>query len=188
MRSRLFLCLLVCAVAAALLILPGAAVRAQAPPAVSENAVKAAFLVKFGSFVEWPPGTFARADQPLVIGISGDDTIAAELDRLATGRSVDGHPLAVKRLAEGAPTAGVHILYLAARRESRLQDALEAAAGPVLTVTSQPGALALGSVLNFITEEGRVRFAASLTSAEARNLKLSARLLAVAQAVEGRAR
>jgi hypothetical protein len=187
MRSRLFLCLLLCAAAAALL-LPGTAARAQALPGVSENAVKAAFLLKFGSFVEWPAGTFARADQPLVIGISGDDAIAAELERLATGRSVDGHPLAVKRLAEGAPAAGVHILYLAARRDSRLQDALEAAAGPVLTVTSQPGALALGSVLNFMAHEGRVRFAASLTSAEARNLKLSARLLAVAQAVEGRAR
>lgn len=186
MRSRLFACVLVCAAVAALLLASPAA-RAQAPP-VSEKSVKAAFLLKFGSFVEWPPGTITRADQPLVIGISGDDAIAAELERLAAGRTVDGHPLAVKRLAEGAPTAGLHILFIAARRESRLQDALEDATGPILTVTSQPGALALGSVLNFITEEGRVRFAASLASAEARNLRLSARLLAVAQSVEGRPR
>ena len=50
----------------------------------------------------------------------------------------------------------------------------------------QPGALRLGSVLNFSADGGRVRFSASLASAEARNLKLSARLLTVAQAVEGR--
>jgi hypothetical protein len=43
-------------------------------------------------------------------------------------------------------------------------------------------------VLNFVEDEGHVRFAASLVSADARKLKLSARLLAVAQEVEGRAR
>jgi hypothetical protein len=41
-------------------------------------------------------------------------------------------------------------------------------------------------VLHFTQEEGRVRFNASLTAAAARNLKLSAKLLAVAQQVEGR--
>ncbi len=185
MRGRLFLCMLVCTAAALLLAIPA---RAQAPAAVTESAVKAAFLLKFGSFVEWPAGTFARADQPLVIGISGDEAVAVELERLAAGHTIDGRPLVVKRVAEAAPAGGVHILYLGARRDARLREAMGSAPGPILIVTSQPGARALGSVLNFVVDAGRMRFNASITSAEARNLKLSARLLAVAQDVEGRAK
>jgi hypothetical protein len=41
-------------------------------------------------------------------------------------------------------------------------------------------------VLCFTRDEDRVRFVASLRAAAARRLKLSARLLAVAQQVEGR--
>ena len=43
-----------------------------------------------------------------------------------------------------------------------------------------------GPVLFFTEEEGRVRFAASLPAAAARGLRLSSKLLAVAQKVEGR--
>ncbi|HSH92211.1 MAG TPA: YfiR family protein [Ramlibacter sp.] len=159
--------------------------QSAAPP---ESAVKAAFLFKFAAFIEWPPGTFQRADQPLVIGISDDDDIADDLEQLTRGRTAEGRPVSIRRVAEGSAAAGVHILFISQRRDTRLKDAIDAVAGPVLIVTEQPGALRLGSVINFTTESGRVRFSASLTSAEARNLKLSARLLAVAQSIEGRVR
>jgi hypothetical protein len=159
--------------------------QSAAPP---ESSVKAAFLFKFAAFIEWPPGTFQRPDQPLVIGISDDDDIADDLEQLARGRTTEGRPVTVRRIGDGPVPAGIHILFLGQRRDSRLKDAIDSVTGPVLIVTEQPGALRLGSVINFTTESGRVRFSASLTSAEARSLKLSARLLAVAQAIEGRAR
>jgi hypothetical protein len=160
---------------------------AQPAPSARESAVKAAFLYKFAAFVEWPPGTFERADQPLVIGVSGDDDIADDLEQLVADRS-DKRPVSVRRVHDEASISGVHVLFVARRREARLRETLNAVKGPVLLVTEQPGALRLGSVLNFSEEGGRVRFGASLTSAEARNLKLSARLLAVAQVIEGRNR
>jgi hypothetical protein len=164
---------------------PGGA-SAQPAPVARASAVKAAFLYKFAAFVEWPRGTLAP-QQPLVIGVSGDEDVASDLEQLAASRAED-RPVVVRRVAEGAPVQGVHILFLASRREGRLQEAIDAVKGAVLIVTEQPGALQLGSVLNFSFEAGRVRFGASLPAAEARGLKLSARLLAVAQAVEGRAR
>jgi hypothetical protein len=162
--------------------LPGGASAQSGPPA-RESAVKAAFLYKFPAFVEWPPGTFAGPQQPLVIAVSGDDEVAADLEQLVASRS-DDRPVTVRRMAEGAPVQGAQVLFLGRRREGRLQDAVDAVKGPVLIVTDQPGALRLGSVLNFSSESGRVRFSASLASAEARGLKLSSRLLAVAEAVE----
>ncbi len=161
---------------------------AQPVPAATESAVKAAYLYKFAGFVEWPPGTFQRPDQAFVIAVSGDDDVAADLDRLVAGRALDGRPVVVRRLSETAALPPAHVLYLGSRRDSRLRDSIEAAPGPALIVTEQEGALQLGSVINFSVEGGKLRFSASLHSAESRRLKLSARLLSVAQAVEGVAR
>jgi hypothetical protein len=171
---------------APLLALEGTA-AAQPTQPTRESAVKAAFLYKFPAFVEWPPRTFTKPDQRLVIGVWGDDEVAADLEQLVTSRT-DERPVSVRRVQDEAQIDGVHVLFVARRREYRLREAFDAAQGPLLVVSEQPGALHLGSVLNFSSEGGRVRFSASLTSAEARGLKLSSRLLAVAQAVEGRAR
>jgi hypothetical protein len=180
MRPRALLCLCLCALA-----LAGPAPAAAAQEALRESAVKAAFLFKFTSFVEWPPGAFQRPDQPLVIGVLGDSDVAQDLERIAEGRVVDGHPIAVRHVASAPSAADVHVLYIASQRPARLRAALEAVAGPVLVVTEQPGALQAGSVINFSREQGHVRFSASLTSAQARHLKLSSRLLSVAAHVEG---
>ncbi|HEY0886900.1 MAG TPA: YfiR family protein [Ramlibacter sp.] len=153
-----------------------------------ESAVKAAFLMKFGTFVDWPPEAFRRPDEPLVIGILGDDAVHADLEQLAQGRSVNGRPIVARRLRE-PPSQGerVHILFLATQNESRLRELLVRTTGPVLVVTQADAGLALGAALNFVLERGRVRFEASPRAAEGRAIKLSSRLLAVARAVEERA-
>jgi hypothetical protein len=159
-----------------------------AAPANRESAVKAAFLYKFAAFVEWPAGTFAREDVPLVIGVLGDEAVATDLEQIVAGRTLDGRPVAVRRLREAESAEGMHILLLGPGREPRVRELAAAFPGPVLVVTEQDNGLRLGGVLNFSTDDGRVRFSASPAAAEARGLRLSARLLAVAKAVEGRAR
>lgn len=153
-----------------------------------ESAVKAAYLYKFAGFVEWPPTTFQRPDEPLVIGVMGDEAVAADLEQVVAGRQVDGRAIVARRLREGDAIAGVHVLLVGAMREPRLREAVASVAGPVLVVTQQEAGLRHGAVLNFSSDTARIRFSASLASAEARGLKLSARLLAVAQNVEGRTR
>jgi hypothetical protein len=170
----------------AMAALPGAAALAAPPGLARDSAVKAAFLYKFGSFVEWPPGTFRDAGDPFVIGVYGDDAVASELEQLARGRTMEGRPVTVQRLREASEANPVHLLFAGGPRESRIRDVLAAARGPVLTVADGPVGGQPGPVLNFTQEEGRIRFNASLTAAAERHLKLSARLLAVASQVEGR--
>ena len=169
----------------ALLLLAAPAFAAE--QLASESAVKAAFLFKFASFVEWPPGTF-KADAPLSIGVMGDEAVAGDLEQLVAGRSFEGRPIAVRRLRDGDDAGAVHVLLVGPGRDARLREVVASTPGPVLLVSEQDSGLRLGAVLNFVNESGRVRFSASLPAAEARGLRLSARLLAVAQAVEGRAR
>ena len=176
------------AIGCAVPLMLAAPLRAQPAEAPRESAVKAAFLYKFGAYVSWPPGSFRRTDEPLVIAVAGDEEVAADLEQLAFGKTVEGRPVVTRRVPESGSVTGAHILFLGERRPARLREAIAAAAGPVLVVTEQENALQLGSVINFSVTGARVRFSVSLAAAEARGIKLSSRLLAVAQTVEGRSR
>lgn len=171
-----------------LFLLPLGPAWSQAPGSARESAIKAAFLYKFAGFVDWPAGTFRRSDEPLVIGVANNDAVAADLQQIIAGRTVEGRPVAVRRLRAGENADRLHVLLIGAGPDAQVREQAGALPGPVLVVTEQPQGLGLGGVLNFNTEEGRVRFSASLPAAEARGLRLSARLLAVAQVVEGRGR
>lgn len=167
----------------ALLTLFAAATTAHLQAAeVSEASIKAAFLYKFAGYVEWPPSAFARADAPFVIGVLGDDALAAELERLVPGRSVAAHPLAVRRVKPGEPVRGVQLLYIAGDDPDPAAIAAAQEQG-ALVVTASPGGLAAGSEINFVAAEGHVGFEVSLVSAQRAGHRISSRMLAVARRV-----
>jgi len=173
-----------CALAAVVSILPVDQSRAQSEDQASEYRVKAAFLYKFGSYVEWPDGAFAREDSPVAIGVIGADALAEELAQIVAGRSVNGRPVSVRRLRAGDPPVGLQVLFIGREHGGRLAEILASVKGrPLLTVTESDQALDLGSVINFVVVDDKVRFDVALVPAELGNLRISARLLAVARKV-----
>lgn len=150
-----------------------------------ESLVKAAFLHKFASFVDWPDGTFARPDSQLRIGVLGDEQVWRDLRELARDRDRDGRPVTVTRLAPGDALVGHHILYLKAPTATRIAEMLPMVPEGVLTVADSDGAHPRGSVISFFLEDGRVRFGASVDAATRQRLKLSSRLLSVARNIQG---
>lgn len=171
-------------VLAAVLGLAAAAARAQdSPVRLQESLVKAAFLHKFASFVEWPEGTFSAPTIPLRIGVLGDPMVGRDLRELARDRDRDGRPVVVTLLQPGDPLSGQHILYLRASPPARISELLAHVPEGVLTVADSDGAHPRGSVLSFFLEDGRVRFGASLDAATRQRLRLSPRLLSVARSV-----
>jgi hypothetical protein len=152
--------------------------------ATLEQRVKAAFLYQFAGYVEWPPNSFAQADTPVTIAVLGNDPLAAELKQLVVNRTVAGRKVAVRQVKPGESLAGVHILFIGSAENARLGQLTQAGkARPVLTVTEADGALNQGSMINFVIVDRRVRFEVALDSAEKSGLRLSSRLLAVAQQV-----
>jgi len=157
---------------------------AQNDPAALERRIKAAFLYKFADYVEWPDGTFPRPNAPITVGVAGDDQIATELAQVAASRTADGRPLQVKRLREGDSLAGVHVLFVGRQDAARLLPLARATqTQPILLVSESDAALTQGSIINFVMTGGRVRFEIALDNAERRGLKLSSRLLTVAQSI-----
>ena len=162
-----------------------AAVAQPAPDAEAEYALKAAFLVKIPSFVDWPPAAWERADAPLVIGVAAPDPVVALLRHAAEGRAVAGHPIVVRPLGADASAAGLHVLFVVRSEAARLAGLLPDIEGrPVLVVTEADGALPPASMVNFVVADDRVRFDVFLPPAERAGLRISARLLAVARVVQ----
>jgi hypothetical protein len=164
------------------LCLLAGAVFAQA--AAAERQLKAVYLYRFAGFVEWPAGAFGRADSPLLVGVAGDDQLAADVARLAAGRSVNGHPLSVRRLRRGDSPAGLHILFVGAADRADGAGLLAATRRqPVLTVTDSerpPGAM-----VNFVVARERLGFEVALAQVAPSRLRISARMLSVASRVSG---
>lgn len=166
----------------------GQSFAADESPQDIEQRVKAAFLFKFGGYVEWPERVFPRSDSPLVLGVAGADVLAAELSRIASGRTMNGRPVVVRRVRGGEQVAGVHVFFISRSEAGRLGELLSLTQEqPVLTVTETEKGLAQGSVINFVVADNRVRFEVSLESANRNGLRIGAPLLAVAQRVQEKA-
>lgn len=167
------------------------AARSQGPgsaaPASLERSVKAAFLYKFLGYTDFPVLSFADPAAPLHIGVSGADDLAAELSRMVAGRNVQGRGMQVRVVREGDPLAGLHLLFVGGGDVARLRAVLKAGPhGAMLVVSEAENALQNGSVINFKVIEDRVRFDVSLDAADKNSIKLSSRLLTVAnQVVKG---
>jgi hypothetical protein len=110
--------------------------------------------------------------------------MGAELARIVTGRSINSRAIVVKQVREGDTAGVVHLLFVAGADCTRALRVLrQAAAGPTLLVTECSSGLPSGSIINFTIVEERVRFDVALEAADKNNIKLSSRLLTVANHV-----
>lgn len=163
------------------LLVLAAPVAATAP----EFSIKAAYLYKFASYVEWPDGTFPSPQSPLVIGVIGDNELADELGRIVSGQTVQGHPVQTRRLQPDEPLAGVNVLLIGRLEGVALQKVLaNAREHAVVTVTESEDGFAQGSMINLLVVENKVRFEVALGPVESAHLHISARMLSAAYSVQ----
>jgi hypothetical protein len=147
----------------------------------AEYELKAAFLYRFASFVEWPHG-FAR--NSLCIGVIGRDPFGAELDRVVLGRTVNGLPFRIRRFKSGQDVRGCEIVFISSSESSRLPSVLERLKGtPTLTVGDVPEFCDNGGMVNLRLSGDHVHLQINLEAAARSNLQLSSKLLNLASVV-----
>ena len=173
----------IAAVIPGLLLLAMAGRAADAPPL--EYQVKAAFLLNFTKFVEWPVSAFADDRAPLTICILGDDPFGGMLDQMVQGEVVTGRRVAVQRI-HGVPEAKTcQVLYVGQNAREARQ--VLAGLGPgVLTVGEGENFLRDGGIIAFVIDNRRVRFDVNQGVASDAGLTLSSRLLNVARSVRSK--
>jgi hypothetical protein len=149
----------------------------------TEYQVKAAFLLNFTKFAEWPAAAFAAADSPIAICILGDDPFGSALEQMVVGEMVNRRKVAAQRIKRTPPPKSCQVLF-AGESEKDLAKILPALGPGVLTVGEGETFMRDGGMIAFVVENRRVRFEINQTAADRAGIKLSSRLLSVAKSVE----
>jgi hypothetical protein len=169
-----------------LLLLLAAALQLSAQaPGFDEYQVKAAFLYNFAKFVEWPQGTFANPTEPIGICIVGQNPFGSALENMVEGKKIGDRAFAVRKLADTQQAGQCQILFISAGEWKRTRAVLEMLKGTaVLTVGETDDFTALGGIIEFRLEGPRVRIQIALDIAEHNKLRISSKLLSLAQIVK----
>jgi hypothetical protein len=155
----------------------GVAAAAQ-PSASKEYQVKAALLLNFAQFIQWPAAAFSAPDAPIVVGVLGDDPFGGALEQTFQDESIGSRKLLVKRSRRIDDLKSCQMLFVAASEKDRLPAILKETAGAaILTVGETDQFAQQGGIVNFYLESGRVRFEINLDAAERSGLKISSQLL-----------
>lgn len=158
------------------MLAPSAILSAQS---VTQPTLKAAFLLNFAKFVEWP----GDATQPLTLCVFEDAAVEDALAELVNGGPVGGRPVVLAKGSRALRTC--HLLYVGGVDPARIAATLdEAKAGPILTVGDGDRFVRRGGMIGFFVEDGRMRFAINPDTAQRAGLRLSSRLLSLARIVK----
>ena len=149
--------------------------------ASSEYGLKAAFLLSFASFVDWPAAVFTSPEAPLVFCVFGKDPFGDALDHASKGRTIDGRAVLIRPASDLASLRSCQVVFVPGSEMhgySQLANTLSALS--ILTVGETSGFTDSGGIVTFVIYEGRLRFAINSFAADRAHLKLSSKLLQLA--------
>jgi hypothetical protein len=153
-------------------------------PEASEYLIKAGYVYNFAKLVEWPAAAVEK-DQPMVIGVLGNDNFANVLTRVVDGKKIDERSFVVKRLkGTDYKTCHCHILFIGASEMARAEEIVQfQSTASLLTIAETPDFARRGGVIALTLEDNRVRFTVNIDAATQASLNISSRLLTLANIV-----
>jgi hypothetical protein len=164
-----------------LLALAPQSARAQ----TKEYQIKAAFLLNFIQFVEWPAAAFSGSNAPLCIGVLGDDPFGNALEETVRGESVRDHKLSIRRAQRVEDLTECKMVFVSKSENKRVPEILaKIDSHPVVTVSEVEGFARQGGTINFYHEQNKVRFEINPASARQSGVKISSQLLGLGKIVE----
>ncbi len=158
---------------------------AKAPALLAEYQLKAAFLYRLPSFIEWPTEMWPGAGDPFYACVLGHDPFGAYLDYF-DGKSVRDRRFTVRRLATLKEGDACHLLFVSRDEETDLSSLLPGLRRQcVLTVGEGREFAASGGIVSFVVAKQRVGLAVNLDASRDAGLEISSKLLDVASIVDG---
>jgi len=148
---------------------------------VSEYKIKAAFVLNFARFAEWPPASFAAEDSPLTIGVFGKNPFGGDLEEVMRNKTISDRAVVTKEIKSLAEATNCQVLFISSSEKKRLAEIFERLqSASVLTVADMDGFTEAGGMINIVREGTKFRFQINNDAAKKANLKLSSKLLSLA--------
>jgi hypothetical protein len=156
-------------------------VHAEASVA-DEYQVKAAFLFNFAKFVEWPADAFKGSDDPITICVLGQNPFGTALEEVVRDKTVGSRAFVVRDVPNAQHASKCQIVFVSASERKRSHSLLEDLKGhSILTVGETEDFTSNGGVINFKLKDARVRIEIDLGAAERAKLRISSKLLSLAE-------
>ena len=161
-----------------LLALPGVSSHAQVS---SEPQLKAAFLVNFLKYIEWPASNASTA----TICLFGRDTLGPYLTNYE-GRTIGGRELRVRRINGPDQVAECQILFVPDTEDARFGAVLRWVENlPVLTVSDADIFTRQGGAIALVRADGRLQFDINVDVLGRAGLKPHSQMMRLARQVIG---
>lgn len=158
---------------------------ANAQSQADEYAIKAAFLYKFGLFVQWPTTAFSSLGSAVNLCIVGDDPFGNSLDTVVAGQQINGRDVVIRRMKTVEPNSPCHILYAGGSEEQSKAEIIDTVRGSnVLTVTDGP--TSRPGIIHFVVANNRIHFDIDEEAAAQNELVVSSQLMNLALNIKQR--
>jgi hypothetical protein len=155
--------------------------RADEPSSV-EYKIKAAYLLNFTKFVEWPTNRFPTRTTPIRVGVLGKDPFGNDLERTMSGRVIEGRKFEIVRVEEPEASTNCHIVFISSSERRRVPEIVETLhKANVLTVGEHEEFLEQGGIIRFFLHQDTVRFEINPRAAESARLRISSKLMQIAK-------
>lgn len=154
---------------------------------VTEDQVKAAYLLNFAKLAEWPRTALPDGPSPLVIGVSGgDEQFLGSLKTVVAGKFIGTHLVVVKIVSSEKDLRTCHIVFFRASEKKHTQAAVESLAqAGVLLVGEDESFLRQGGMINLVQDHGRVHFEVNADALDRSEIHFNSKILALAKAGYG---
>jgi hypothetical protein len=157
----------------------GTPLNAAAP---SEYALKSVFLYNFCRFIDWPNAAFSSPNEPLTIGIVGQDPFGALLNEAIAGESYHGRPIRIEHYRNARDIRPCHLLFVSRSEAGETSEILATVAGKsVVTVGETEAFIDKGGMIALTADQNRVRLRINPTTLRRANVDVSSKLLRVAE-------
>ena len=157
--------------------------QSHAQPVPMDHRVKAAFLVKFIKYIDWPSSNSPGGKGRFKLGVFGESPIAGNLFSIMP-KEVRGWQLEIIKIRTVEECLDSHMLFLSSSEVDRYAEIVNALKdSSVLTVSDTKDFLDMGGMINFLIIDEMVRFEINLKIAEQMGLKISSRILKLAKSV-----
>jgi len=139
----------------------------------SAEQVKTLFVFNFTRYIQW-----AQSNNEIMIGVLGDDkSILAAFEEMASKKS-GTIKIHVKQFSNPAEASNYHMVYIPEKNSDVLTKINNLSS--TLVITEKPGLAKKGSDINFVTENGKIRFEINKSKIESAKYKVSGKLLGLA--------
>lgn len=148
---------------------------------MEEYAVKAAFVLNFARYTQWPDESFASSTEPFRLCVLGDQTIGLAFQALS-GKRIDSRTLHVHFISRAKDAGRCNMIFISEGidRTTILDTLSTVKERPVLTIGETRNFISNGGMINLFNRNGRLHFEINETTARKQQLKLSSRLLKLA--------